>query len=442
MKIAIIGTGYVGLVAGVCLAQLGHDIISLDTDADKINQLKQGKIPIYETGLAEILQQNSHKITFTTDYKLAIPPAEAIFIAVGTPPRPDGQADLRYVESAVKTLAQYLGDGRLRVIINKSTVPIGTKNMVQNAIMNANPQLQVGVDFAVVSNPEFLREGKAVEDFMRPDRIVVGCDNHQNPHNPVRMVMEEIYRPLTSDGYPLMICDSQTAELIKYAGNGFLAMKIGFINEMADICEKIGADIELLAQGIGLDRRIGKDFLKAGPGYGGSCFPKDTTSLYEQSKLAGAPTSLIQAVIESNHKRRNNLAQWILQKLQLPHFGGLRIALLGLAFKGETDDLRESPALNLADQLLAMQANFTAFDPAGMDHARKLNPNYSLSDNLAECLKGADLAIIATEWRQFATITPEFCQKTMRGKTIIDLRNIINRNEFIKAGFTHYGIGH
>ncbi len=439
-KISILGTGYVGLVAGVCLAELGHEVICVDVNQEKIDDLSKGKIPIYEPGLTELLLKNQANIRFTTDLSQAVRDSQAIFIAVGTPQSSDGRADLSFVELACKNLAKYIHDGQFRIIINKSTVPIGTKIKVANWIQQANPKCEIGKDFQVVSNPEFLREGKAVEDFMRPDRIIIGMDNPEEPSK-AKKIIEDIYRPLTIQGFALLITDSQTAELIKYAGNGFLALKIGFINEMANICEKIGGDIDMVAKGIGLDSRIGKDFLKAGPGYGGSCFPKDTNSLYAQSLDCHAPATIIQAVIAANDKRQNQLAQWILQKLNIKSFGNKRICLLGLAFKGETDDIRESPALNLALQLHDLGANFIAFDPAAMANVQKITPQIQCASSMDNAVINADYIIIATEWRQFATITPQYLLNHAKNPIIIDLRNILNRQNFIQSGLEIHGIG-
>ena len=395
MRVAMIGSGYVGLVSGACFADFGHDVTCVDKDKAKIDALNSGAVPIYEPGLNELVAANvkSGRLKFTTDLAAAVKQADAVFIAVGTPSRRgDGHADLSFVYDAAREIAGAL-DG-FTVVVTKSTVPVGTGDEVERIIGETRP----GIDCAVVSNPEFLREGAAIQDFKRPDRIVVGSD-----HGRAREVMTELYRPLYLNRSPILFTDRRTAELIKYAANAFLATKITFINEIADLAEKVGADVQEIARGIGLDNRIGAKFLHAGPGYGGSCFPKDTLALLKTGQDNGAPLRIVEAVVSVNDARKRAMARKVLNALG-GDMRGKTIAVLGLTFKPNTDDMRDAPSIPLITALQDMGANMRAYDPVGMEQARDFLTGVIYCDDAYDCAQGASALVIVTEWEQFRAL--------------------------------------
>jgi UDPglucose 6-dehydrogenase len=429
----MIGTGYVGLVSGACFSNFGHDVICVDKDEKKIARLKRGEIPIYEPGLEALVTDNSKsgRLSFTTDLKSAVPGADAVFIAVGTPSRRgDGFADLTYVYDAAAEIADAL-DG-YSVVVTKSTVPVGTSRKVEEIISKRNP----GAQFDVCSNPEFLREGSAIEDFQRPDRIVVGAESDR-----ARTVMRSLYRPLfLNDKTPFVFTGRETSELIKYASNAFLAMKITFINEMADLCESTGADIQDLARGIGLDGRIGSKFLNAGPGYGGSCFPKDTLALVRTAAEAKTPVRIIETVVEVNASRKKRMAVKIAEAFG-GSVSGKTIAVLGLTFKPNTDDMRDSPSLDIVPALQAAGATVRAFDPEGMEEAEKLLPGVQWTQNAYEAMTGADGVVILTEWNEFRALDLVRLKSVLKRPVMVDLRNIYTPREMEEAGIEYYGVG-
>lgn len=432
MRVAMIGTGYVGLVSGACFSNFGHEVICVDKDVGKIERLKKGEIPIYEPGLDRLVADNvaAGRLTFTTDLKSAMPGAEAVFIAVGTPSRRgDGFADLSYVYDAAGEIADTLSN--YTVVVTKSTVPVGTSNRVEKIILERNPK----AEFDVASNPEFLREGSAIEDFQRPDRVVVGVESER-----ARNIMRALYRPLfLNDKTPFVFTTRESSELIKYAANAFLAMKITFINEMADLCEKSGADIQDVAKGIGLDGRIGSKFLNAGPGYGGSCFPKDTVALVRLAAEYNAPSRLIEAVVDVNDQRKKRMAEKIIAA-----FGGVQgktVAVLGVTFKPNTDDMRDSPSLDIIPALQAAGAKVKAYDPEGMHEAQKLLPNVVWGQNTMDAVNGADGIVILTEWNQFRALDFAKMKQTLKRPLLIDLRNIYTPREVAEAGFEYHSIG-
>ncbi len=436
MRVAMIGTGYVGLVSGVCFADFGHDVVCVDKDPEKIDVLNNGGIPIYEPGLADLLNKNveAGHLTFTSQIQDAVKNADAVFIAVGTPSRRgDGHADLSYVYAAAEEIAGYL-DG-YTVIVTKSTVPVGTGDDVEAIVRKARPGLEPGQDFDVVSNPEFLREGAAIEDFKRPDRVVVGTDSEQ-----ARTVMRSLYRPLFINETPIVFTSRRTSELIKYAGNAFLATKITFINEMADLCEQVGANVQEVSRGIGLDGRIGSKFLHAGPGYGGSCFPKDTLAVVRTAQEAGAPLKIIEAVVAVNQARKAGMADKIIKAVG-GDAGGKTIAVLGLAFKPNTDDIRESPAIAIIETLLEAGANIRAYDPEAMAEARKILPDIQYCQNTYDCMDGADALVIVTEWNQFRALDLERVKALLGAPVLVDLRNIYNPATMRRHGFTYISVG-
>ncbi len=436
----MIGTGYVGLVSGVCFADFGHDVICVDKDPKKIDVLNNGGVPIYEPGLADLVAKNVHAahLNFTTETKNAVEKADAVFIAVGTPSRRgDGHADLSYVYAAAKEIAGYLSG--YTVIVTKSTVPVGTGDEVEAIICKARPDLKPGVDFDVVSNPEFLREGAAISDFKRPDRVVVGTDSEK-----ARTVMRSLYRPLFINETPMVFTNRRTSELIKYAGNAFLAMKITFINEMADLCEQVGANVQEVSRGIGLDGRIGKKFLHAGPGYGGSCFPKDTLAVVRTAQEAGAPLKIIEAVVAVNDERKAKMADKVVEGLNANGGGsakGKTIAVLGLAFKPNTDDMRESPAIAIINKLVTDGANIRAYDPEAMDEAKHQLPDITYCKNTYDCIDGADALVIITEWDQFRALDFDRVKSLMNAPVLIDLRNIYNPKRMAAQGFRYISVG-
>ncbi len=429
MYITMIGTGYVGLVSGVCFADFGHDVICVDKVEEKIEKLNQGIVPIYEPGLDGLLEknQNSGRLNFSTDISNAVKGADAIFIAVGTPTRRgDGHADLTYVYEAAKEIAQYL-DG-FTVIVTKSTVPVGTNREVERIIREANPE----ADFSVASNPEFLREGAAIEDFMRPDRVVVGCEDEQ-----AKEVMNQIYRPLYLRDFPIVFTGLESAEMIKYAANAFLATKITFINEIAELCEKTGANIKDVSRGVGLDDRIGSRFLHAGPGYGGSCFPKDTKALARIGQDHAAPQRIVETVIEVNEAIKRRMIEKIMEIFD-DKISGKKITVFGVTFKPETDDMRDAPSLTIIPQLIGNGADVHVIDPQGKREGEALLPNVTWHDDPYQTAQGADLILILTEWNEFRALDLERLAQSMKSKNMADLRNIYSKEGAIKAGFEHY----
>ena len=435
MRIAMIGSGYVGLVSGACLADFGHDVICIDKNEDKIAALHQGVMPIFEPGLAELVAKNVRegRLAFSTSLQDGVKGADAVFIAVGTPSRRgDGHADLSYVYAAAEEIAREI-DG-YTVIVTKSTVPVGTGDEVEAIIRKVRPD----ADFAVVSNPEFLREGAAIGDFKRPDRIVVGTDDPR-----AREVMKEIYRPLYLNEPPLVFTARRTSELIKYAANAFLAVKITFINEIADLCEQVGANVQEVARGIGLDNRIGGKFLHAGPGYGGSCFPKDTQALVKTGQDFGAPLRIVETVVDVNDRRKEKMAAKIIKACG-GSVQGKTIAILGLAFKPNTDDIREAPSLALIDHLLARGASVQAYDPAAGDAARRQLEGcagFHLCEHRDATLEQADALVIVTEWNEFRSPDFDELRARLRAPVIFDGRNLYDPNFLKGIGFIYYAIG-
>ena len=432
MRLAVIGCGYVGLVSGACFADFGHDVVCVDNDAAKIEALNRGEIPIYEPGLEELVAANrrQNRLSFVAEIGPAVRGAEAVFIAVGTPSRRgDGHADLSFVYAAAREIAAAL-DG-FTIIVTKSTVPVGAGDEVERIIAETRPD----ADFVVVSNPEFLREGAAIEDFKRPDRIVIGTNDER-----ARTVMAEIYRPLSLNRPPLFFVDRRTSELVKYAANAFLATKITFINEIADLCEKVGANVQDVARGIGLDNRIGSKFLHAGPGYGGSCFPKDTLALVKTGQDAGAPVRIVEAVAAINEQRKRSMAKKVIAACG-GSVRGKTIAVLGLAFKPNTDDMRDAPALALVTALEDAGAKVRAFDPASMDQARPLMPRATFCADPYDCAEGAEALVIVTEWDRFRALDFFRLARVMHGRAIVDLRNIYTPADVRRRGFSYVGVG-
>jgi UDPglucose 6-dehydrogenase len=433
MRIAIIGGGYVGLVSGACFAEFGVSVAVVEADAAKRAMLMEGKIPIYEPGLDRLVTENAAagRLEFPATLEEGIAEAEAIFIAVGTPARRgDGHADLSYVFAAVEQVVLALDHPA--IIVTKSTVPVGTGRKIAALARRLRPELEI----EVAANPEFLREGSAITDFMRPDRVVVGTESER-----AREVLRRLYRPLYLIEAPLVFTGLETAELTKYAANGFLAMKITFINEMADLCERVGADVNDVARGIGLDGRIGKKFLHAGPGFGGSCFPKDTLALMRIAEEAGAPSRLIQSVVAVNDLRKNSMAARVVAACG-GDVKGLRIAVLGLAFKPETDDMREAPSLPLIQGLVSRGASVVAFDPEAMAGAKLLLPeSVDYAKDAAQALAGADVLVLVTEWNEFRALPPARLKQLMRGRVVVDLRNVFDPASLRAAGFAYHGIG-
>ncbi len=433
MKITIIGTGYVGLVTGACLAEFGHHITCMDKDIKKISALQNGQIPIYEPGLDELVKKNSSegRLSFTTDLEESVGNASAIFIAVGTPSsrRGDGYADLTYIYAAAKELAHHLKD--YTVVIDKSTVPVGTAKQVSRLIREENPN----ADFDMVSNPEFLREGAAISDFQRPDRIVIGADSEK-----ARAAMKEIYDPLYLLSTPFIFTGLESAELIKYAANAFLSIKISFINEMANLCEQVGADVVDLAKGIGLDGRIGSKFLHPGPGFGGSCFPKDTVALLRIAQENGVPARSVEAAVEINASQKAGMVKKIRDALG-GDVAGKTIGVLGLTFKPETDDLRDSPALSILPPLFEKGAKIQVHDPQGMKEAELLFPEFTYTSNSYEAATNADALVLMTEWNQYRALDLEKIKSLMKQPLFIDLRNVYSPEKMKNAGFEYVGVG-
>jgi UDPglucose 6-dehydrogenase len=432
MRVAMIGTGYVGLVSGACFADFGHVVTCVDKDPSKIERLEKGEIPIFEPGLDDLVASNVRggRLSFALDGAEAIRTADAVFIAVGTPSRRgDGHADLSYVYAAAEEIAGLI-EG-FTVVVTKSTVPVGTGDEIERIIRERRPDAQ----FAVVSNPEFLREGAAIEDFKRPDRVVVGTEDAR-----AQEVMRELYRPLNLNETPILFTGRRTSELIKYAANAFLAMKITFINEMADLCEAVGADVQQVARGIGLDKRIGSKFLHAGPGYGGSCFPKDTLALVRTAVDAGTPVRLIETTVEVNDARKKAMAGRVATSLD-GDLKGKTVALLGVTFKPNTDDMRDAPSLDVVPALLAAGATVQAYDPEGMHEASKLLDGVIFKDGPYDAVEGADVVVILTEWDQFRALDLDRIKLLVRQPVMVDLRNVYRPDDMRARGFRYTSIG-
>lgn len=432
MRVTMIGAGYVGLVSGACFADFGHEVVCVDKDERKIRKLEEGVMPIYEPGLEALVAENvkAGRLSFSLDLASSAPSSDAVFIAVGTPSRRgDGFADLSYVYQAAKEIAESIRD--YTVIVTKSTVPVGTGSEVEDIIRKTRPD----ADFSVVSNPEFLREGAAIMDFKRPDRVVVGAEDER-----AKVVMRELYRPLYLNETPIVFTNRATSELIKYAANAFLATKITFINEMADICEKVGANVQEVARGIGLDGRIGGKFLHAGPGYGGSCFPKDTLALVKTAQTYDAPARIVEAVVEINAKRKKDMARRVVEACG-GEINGKRIAILGLTFKPNTDDMRDSPSLDIIPALQAAGAEIAAFDPAGMEEAKALLENIEYTEGPYQAIVGADAVVIITEWDEFRALDLERLKTTMNSPVMVDFRNIYSPTEMKASGIAYHSIG-
>jgi UDPglucose 6-dehydrogenase len=432
MRLAVIGCGYVGLVSGACFADFGHVVTCVDRDEAKVAALKRGEIPIFEPGLDDLVAANvrGQRLFFSQDIGEAVRGAEVVFIAVGTPSRRgDGHADLSFVYSAAREIAAALNG--FTVVVTKSTVPVGAGDEVERIIAESRPD----ADFVVVSNPEFLREGAAISDFKRPDRIVVGTTDER-----ARAVMSEIYRPLNLNQPPLFFVDRRTSELVKYAANAFLATKITFINEIADLCEKVGANVQDVARGIGMDNRIGSKFLHAGPGYGGSCFPKDTLALVKTGQDADSPQRIIETVAAVNEQRKRSMAKKVIAACG-GSVRGKTIALLGLAFKPNTDDMRDAPSLAIVTALEDAGAKVRAHDPAGMDQARALLPDVTLCADPYECARGAEALVIVTEWDAFRALDFKRLAELMASPSIVDLRNVYRPEDVRRGGFRYVGVG-
>ena len=433
MNLSIIGAGYVGLVSGACFAEFGAKVTCIDNNKERINQLNKGLIPIYEPGLSELVSRNvsAERLFFTSNLQDSVKDSDLVFIAVGTPARRgDGHADLKYVYAVADEIAEHLRENT--VVVNKSTVPVGTAREVKRIIKKANPDL----NFHIASNPEFLREGSAIEDFMKPDRVILGLENEHS-----EKILNELYKPLNSIKTPILSTDLESAELIKYASNAFLATKVSFINEISLLCEKTGADVHKVAQGMGLDTRIGSKFLQVGPGYGGSCFPKDTQALVRMAQENEASSRIIEAVIEVNASQKARMISKIREAI-----GGSvldkRIGVLGLTFKAETDDMRDAPSLSILPALLDKGAKITAHDPEGIKEARKLLPEaLKYEDSIEEAVKHADAVILMTEWSQYKQMDLEAMKKMMKGDIFVDLRNIYDKERMRSLGYKYYCIG-
>ena len=432
MKLAMIGSGYVGLVSGACFADFGHDVICIDKDAKKIADLNNNIMPIYEPGLADLVKRNvdAERLSFSTDLAASIKDCDAIFIAVGTPSRRgDGHADLSYVYAASEEIADAIV--KPTVIITKSTVPVGTGDEVEHIIAKKQPRDR----FSVVSNPEFLREGAAITDFKRPDRIVIGTEDDW-----AKDVMSEIYRPLFLNESPILFTGRRTAELTKYAANAFLATKITFINEIADLCEKVGADVQEVYRGIGLDNRIGSKFLHAGPGYGGSCFPKDTLALMKTAQDNDSPVRIVEAVVQVNDQRKRAMGRKVIHALD-GEVRGKKVALLGLTFKPNTDDMRDAPSIAIAQTLIDAGAEVTAYDPEGMELAKQIMPEVKMADSSYNAAKDADAVVIVTEWDAFRALDLKKLAAVMKGDVLVDLRNIYNPSEVAQSNLKYTSVG-
>ena len=434
MKIAMVGSGYVGLVSGACFADFGHDVVCIDKDQSKIDRLHDGIMPIYEPGLDTLVDNNvkAGRLTFTTSLAEGIKDAKAIFIAVGTPSRRgDGHADLTFVYAVAKEIGENLGNEA--VVVTKSTVPVGTGDEVERIIAESNPAHR----FAVVSNPEFLREGAAIGDFKRPDRIVIGAEDDLG-----REIMQEVYRPLFLNESPILFVNRRSSELIKYAANAFLATKITFINEMADLCEKVGANVQDVSRGIGLDNRIGKKFLHAGPGYGGSCFPKDTLALLKTAEDYDSPTRIVEAVVKVNESRKRAMGRKVLDAIGGAEGArGKKVALLGLTFKPNTDDMRDSPAIAVAQTLTDAGVKVAAYDPEGMELAKPLMPDVVMCTDPYAAIEDADAVAIVTEWDAFRALDLDRVKQLANAPVLVDLRNIYRAEDMASRGFTYSSVG-
>ena len=432
MHVAMIGTGYVGLVSGACFSEFGHDVVCVDKDVTRIDRLRQGLMPIYEPGLEDLVERNvkAGRLSFTLDLTPAVKQADAVFIAVGTPSRRgDGEADLTYVYAAAEEIARAL-DGHT-IVVTKSTVPVGTGREVRRIISKTRPDAR----FDMASNPEFLREGSAIEDFMRPDRVICGAETEH-----AQEVLRALYRPLSLNETPIQFTSLETAELIKYAANSFLATNITFINEIADYCEQVGVNVQDVARGIGLDRRIGGKFLHAGPGYGGSCFPKDTLALVSMSQRAKSPLRIVETVVAVNAERKKRMADKVIAACG-GSVAGKTIGVLGVTFKPNTDDMRDSPSLDIIPALQAAGGKIKAFDPEGMDEARKLLQNIAWCDDPYAVMDQADVVVILTEWNQFRALDLVRMRGLLRRPLMVDLRNIYKPSDMAAAGFDYHSIG-
>jgi UDPglucose 6-dehydrogenase len=431
MNIAIIGTGYVGLITGACFAEFGFNVTCVDNDEKKIRQLRKGKVPFYEPGLEELLHNNikAKRIRFTSNIAKAVEASLVIFIAVGTPPRGDGSADMRHVEGVAKEIAEHIND--YKVIVTKSTVPVGTGEKVMKIISR---HLKENLDFDIASNPEFLREGAGIEDFMRPNRVVIGTSSDKAAE-----IMQNLYKPLNLIEVPIVMTNVKTAELIKYASNAFLATKISFINELSNLCESVGANVQTVAKAMGLDRRIGPKFLHAGPGYGGSCFPKDTLAILQIAKNHDVDLKIIKSVVEANEDQKKRALKKI--KSSIGRVKGKTICILGLSFKPNTDDIREAPALFIIEKLLKAGAAIRAFDPVAMKQAKEEMPEITYCKDTYSAIKGSDAIVIVTEWNQFRNLDLKKVKKLAKGDLFFDLRNIYDNNKAAEAGLKYFSIG-
>ena len=430
MNIAVIGTGYVGLVTGTCFAEFGVNVTCVDVDSEKIARLERGEIPIYEPGLDQLVSKNTQagRLRFTTDIKSAVEQSLVIFLAVGTPPKEDGSADLSFIEAAARDVARYMNG--YKVVVTKSTVPVGTGERLRRLIR----EHQQKFDFGIVSNPEFLREGAAIDDFMRPNRVVIGSRDE-----PAIAIMRDLYRPLYLIGTPVVITSLEAAELTKYAANAFLATKISFINEVANLCDRIGCDVHDVARAIGMDNRIGRYFLHPGPGYGGSCFPKDTTALLSVAGEYDAECLIVEAVVEVNRKQRSKMIDKV-EKL-LGEVKGKQIAVLGLSFKPETDDMREEPSVDIIRALVEKGARVRAYDPVAAEQARKVLPEIEYAEDEYAAASGADALVFMTEWNQFRALDMSRIRGLMRTPKVADLRNIYEPERIRELGFDYVGVG-
>lgn len=431
MHIAVIGTGYVGLVTGACFAEFGVNVTCVDVDEEKIARLKEGEIPIYEPGLDTLVEKNvqAGRLHFTTDLKSSVEQALVIFLAVGTPPREDGAADLRFIESAARSIAEHMNG--YKVIVTKSTVPVGTGERLRRLIREHQKK---SINFGIVSNPEFLREGAAIDDFMRPDRVVIGSRDEE-----AVAIMRDLYRPLYLIETPIVITSTEAAELTKYAANAFLATKISFINEIANLCDRIGCDVHDVARAIGMDNRIGRKFLHPGPGFGGSCFPKDTTALLSVAREFGAEALIVESVVEVNRRQRAAMIPKI-EKL-LGGLEGKTIAVLGLSFKPETDDMRDAPAVDIINSLVERGARVRAYDPVAIPQAKKVLPHIDYAADEYDAVTGADALVFMTEWNQFRALNMERVRELMRAPKVADLRNIYEPATMREMGFEYVGVG-
>ena len=432
MNITMVGTGYVGLVSGTCFSEFGFNVCCVDKDQEKISNLNKDIVPIYEPGLENLIKKNKSagRLTFSNDIDGNIRKSDIVFIAVGTPSRRgDGHADLSYVYQAAEQIGKKI-DG-YTVVVTKSTVPVGTGLEVKNIIKKVNPN----ADFDVVSNPEFLREGNAIQDFLRPDRVVVGFESEK-----AKKIIASLYKPLFLIETPILFTDLKTAELIKYSANAFLAVKISYINQMADLCEKIGADVHDVAKGIGLDKRIGNKFLHPGPGYGGSCFPKDTVALVKTANQNNSDISIVDTVVKYNAKRKSEMADKILKELG-NDLTNKKVSILGLSFKPETDDMRDSPSLDIIPILQENGITISAYDPVAINEAKKLLKNIEFPNDLETCLENSDALVILTEWNEFRGLLPDYLSKYMKGNIVIDLRNALDPENFINSNFNLVQIG-